>query len=600
MSSKKLLLVTTALEKTCGEDDPILFLGEWCHLYGREDRHPSHNQQIVPYHWDDRSKLQEDLNYIDSLHESLLEHLTTTLNLYHQIDRPKSYWRIIFGPWLMYYLIVLFDRWECLRVAFESFGDMRVYAIEELDLQNPPLDYECFTVQAQNSDSWNHTIFLRIIKSFYTDKCDIHEKNIKNLEQDVCIRKSVTGRYVFLSTFKNRVIRHFLATLDSLLGLMCSKYDIMFFKAYFSPKALIKINLALRQIPRVFEQEFKWPILDGGYPLNQVGKSNRASLKLSRRAESNFEAFVSDQIIRDIPHAYVEGFSYLLQKTKKINIQTKVICAATALWDNEIFKVWAAEKVLKGVKLVVVEHGGGFPAPNERLLFEEKICDKKVTGAAPYHVKHVRIPPSKLASVSFKGAKNYCSVIANDMSRYCVNAAVNGPISGQVLQSFSMVCDLYSVLDKEVQLSFKVKAPPNRGWRIEQRYIDKLGSSKVYTETSYHKVIARSRIIICTYPQTTLSEAMASGVPTILLYPAHLWGVIAELNPLLELMKSNKMIFTDYSAAAKHLNAIWLNPEIWWESADVIKAREEFFRCCLDRNPHWVMVWVKFLKEMNK
>ena len=74
------LLVLTALEDTWGTTQPLLFLGEWCKRYERRDMWSKRANRTVPFHWDDRRKLREDYDYLESLHKRLLSSLSQSLN----------------------------------------------------------------------------------------------------------------------------------------------------------------------------------------------------------------------------------------------------------------------------------------------------------------------------------------------------------------------------------------------------------------------------------------------------------------------------------------------------------------------------------------
>ena len=56
LSKGSMLLVTTALERTWGSDEKILFLGEWCKLYNRKDIWLSRNSQTLSDPWSDRGR----------------------------------------------------------------------------------------------------------------------------------------------------------------------------------------------------------------------------------------------------------------------------------------------------------------------------------------------------------------------------------------------------------------------------------------------------------------------------------------------------------------------------------------------------------------
>ena len=82
----------------------------------------------------------------------------------------------------------------------------------------------------------------------------------------------------------------------------------------------------------------------------------------------------------------------------------------------------------------------------------------------------------------------------------------------------------------------------------------------------------------------------------MLFYPAHLWETIPELDILFETLKAAKIVFTEPQAAADHLNAIWSDPVSWWNSVDVVYARNEFRRQVLDLDGDWLKEWITFLE----
>ena len=105
---KNILLVTTAIEKTWGSSEKILFLGEWCKLYHRRHLWSQRTSETLPFHWDDRGKLRKDYDYLDSLHRRLLDSLVSALNKFHQTSYSVRYWQLLIDPWLMSYVAVIF------------------------------------------------------------------------------------------------------------------------------------------------------------------------------------------------------------------------------------------------------------------------------------------------------------------------------------------------------------------------------------------------------------------------------------------------------------------------------------------------------------
>ena len=77
----KRLLITTALEETWGDGQPVLFLGEWCRRYSLKDHWSKMDAEVLPYHWNDRAKLYADYQYLREFYERLLRDLSAQLNI---------------------------------------------------------------------------------------------------------------------------------------------------------------------------------------------------------------------------------------------------------------------------------------------------------------------------------------------------------------------------------------------------------------------------------------------------------------------------------------------------------------------------------------
>jgi putative transferase (TIGR04331 family) len=589
------LLVTTALEQTWGHSEPILFAGEWCRLYDRRDAWRAREHEVLPYHWSDRGKLRRDHRYLNDLQESLLVHLAEALNAYHGIDRPVRYWRMVLGVWLPTYVPVLFDRWECLRFAFGSDGEMTTLALPLAERNDAVGDSDAFINSAAYSAEWNHALFLRIIRFAHAGRCAIRAADMPSARQSERVTAEGDDAPRTPGGAKG-VLKTLVAKLDTLAGRLCSSYKVVLVNSYFPPGALVRLNLVLGQVPRFHIGEFAYRA-EGSVVAGGCERSPReASLRISRGAASDFETFLTEQIVRDIPRAYVEDFATLLNRVGQIRISTRVICSAGAHWNNELFKLWCAEQVLKGSKFVALTHGGAIPLViDQTMSFEEKISDTKVTWSIPYQPNHVRLPSNKLVSRRINSSKTICSVVTQETPLHPFRASA-GPIGIGVLEIVPLVCDLFAGLRPDIQQCFRVKPYRNLGWNTRQRFSDAIGADKIFGEQPYERCLAQSRVVICTYPETTFAEAMASGLPTLLVYCAHLWEVIPQMEGLLTALRSAGIVYDDARRAAAHVNQIWDDADRWWSSPAVVTAREQFFAHCLDLDRRWLRKWAGYLR----
>ena len=111
------IFVTTAIEETWGLKDKIIFADEACCLYDRRHIWEKRDHTIIPYHWKNNKKLKIDYDYLTKLYEAKLIELSDKLNVIHNVSFSLKFWRVIVGPWLAYFIHLLFDRWQTVLIT---------------------------------------------------------------------------------------------------------------------------------------------------------------------------------------------------------------------------------------------------------------------------------------------------------------------------------------------------------------------------------------------------------------------------------------------------------------------------------------------------
>lgn len=575
------LLVTTSLEETWGEDETLVFLGEWCKRYRRKSVWEKRRHTVVTYHWRDRSKIKRDYDYLEQFYERLLSALADTLNKHHGVKQSLRYWRIILGPWLLTYVAVVWDRWENLRLAFNEHEFDETVVLDCDAVKLVPSDYTS-ALELFSDDLWNNRLFSEILKAQFNNKV-----SLKIMSYDVC---GFTQENI--DPPKRTIKWKFAYWIDRFLGFIQRNYKVVFVQSFFHPKVLIKIALKLRQFPRFhfeFDEKVKMP----------APSSNRRELRIDFNPQSPFEEFVRDNIAFHIPLAYFEGYPAIKQATSRLP-NGEIIFTANSHYYNELFKVWCAEKVAKQKKLIISEHGGAFRSAMSIFDHEEKISDKKTVWHKPMHDNHEKLSPNKMIGFTPNRieAKDI-TIIGLEFPLYSYRCQ-SGPCTGLILDDYQQKLAFANKLAPEVMEHLKIRPFLEQGWSTRQRYIDDLGDDKISPYNSTREAIAHSKLVVCTYPQTTLSETMHSDVPMILLYPEHLWELAPEFESLVQKMKEAKIIFSDPDEAAHHINKIWNDPESWWNSDKTFKAREHFFDQCGRVRKDWLYEWSSFFEKELK
>lgn len=576
--SPEYLLVTTALEQTWGTDETVLFLGEWCKRYSRKEQWQKRNHHTQLFHWADRSKLAKDHDYLKDCYERLLVWLTHELNRLHNVDHSLRYWRIVIGPWLITYIPVIWGRWEEIRRVTEKRKRIAT-VIPTNDSQLPvPSGYG----EAQKlmfSDEWNYLLCVDILK-------------IMSPSQVTCIKRSLELNFDFIGkgprkkSLKSRIAK----MIDQLVGsLKVGNYNVVIYDGYFPLPRMVTLFLKIGQLPRFFRE------LDSSVTIHEPNYFMRDEIGSSGAFSTAFERFLVRRISMDLPLAHLEGYQNLTKEVDSLPIAKIVVTASP--FENELFKVWSANQVNLGAKFVVSNHGGAIISRFAMFNHEDDIADVRTVWHKPFRDNHIQISPNKLKS-NLRTCKRNITLIGLDMPRYQYRAHC-GPTGPLMLNEIKQKTEFINHLDTNVKSKFFIRPQSAGGWDTRDRFIDLFGEEIISKQASLMKDYAYSKLIICSYPQTTFSEAMSSGIPVVLLYLESCWEFVSLFDELLRVLKSAKIVFSESKAAAAHINSIQEHPEIWWNSEEVIEARKLFseFCCKISENP--TDEWSKLLNDLS-
>lgn len=560
-------------------------LGDWCLQNASNVNTKNDTYFIQEHHWVDSQKYDKDFAYLDSLNEKLLLSLSILLNKYHNVNYSLKYWRIILGPWLLTFVPSVYDRWETLRVALDSD---RLWEYDLFIFDNNkfiPNNFSDYQTQAK-SHIWNSFIFSQILTFQYSKKVNFNRIEYAGNYPLDSIKES---KY----SFKNKVINF----IDSLLSLLNVNYKVIFVNSYFDFFSLIKLSLKLNQIPRIHAVFTK----NISFEKHVSGKRMASNLD-KFHPENDFEKFIQEMLFSCIPKSYLEGYFQMECEISKIRCKGSIIFTANTHLYNDFFNHWCAKMIESGVLLVTSQHGSAFKQPKSLFLHQEKVSDKMTVWHNPVESNHVRLSVNKLVNSNRNcvDSGDELSIVAFEQQIY-VYRAQTGPGAGTLIADYNQKIDFICNLAESAFQNIKVRAV-NRGegsFNSLSRYKKDLGSDKISNYNSFEEMLSHSKIIVCTYPLTTYLEAIFSGIPTIALYRKEHWKFSKIFDELIKTLESNNMIFYDSNSAANHINNIWDNPLVWWNSNSVLEARQMFFDICGDVDDDWADEWSSFFRNLS-
>ncbi len=560
-------LVTTALEETWpDEDSPVLFLGEWCRLYNRRSAWEKRDAVVAPYHWDDREKLHKDYLYLQALYEELLVALAAKLNTVHGVNHSVRYWRIIVGPWLGYFIQMLFDRWTMLRQVVRDNVISGVRVVQRDDEQLVPNDMAAFSTLFLG-DAWNESIYGQIL--------DWMGVTVEKVDATNSVYKS-TSTLATVSSAR-RLKRSLAQVASRISGVLCRDNEFFFISSYLGIKQDMLLQAKLGQIPKLWR-----PVL---VPISAVDRSKRQWQLPMSNSSADFPTLARALISKHIPTAYLEGYRDLVASTANLPWpkRPKAIFTSNSFSADDVFKAWAAEKVESGTPLLIGQHGGnygmalwGFSEDHQIAVADRFLTwgwsqsdQKKVTPVGNLNGFGKKIVADKA------GIALLVEMVVPRQAYHMYSVPV---AAGQWLGYFAEQCRFVQALPEGLRDQLLVRLyAQDYGCGQHQRWETRFSGIKL--DNGFRpmaSLLKKTRLYISSYNATTYLESMSLNFPTIMFWNPKHWELRASAPPYFDMLKSVGIFHETPESAARQMAAVWDDVSGWWQSAAVQSVRQEF------------------------
>ncbi len=570
--SDKIFLATTALSDFWEKDRPILFLGKWCLLYNKKEEWSDLSYELIDDIWKKSENLYKASIYCDGLYEKFLPSLSDIMNEIHNETHNVEYWRIILGPWFLYFVNILYDRYLCLRKAFKKFPELTTTVLSE-NCYVTPFDFSEFRNNSVR-DYYNLQLYSQIINLM---GYSMPEKEYHPL--DDVIEKHINKNRSSLKQLKLLLIQ---------LGQLCNsitirKFSILSYNLYLPYFTLLKMMYysKMRIVPlfpiKLFNQK--------DFHLNKAARSKISSIQISKKKD-DFQRILVESLAVNLPIIYLEGYSELknlvLQKLKK---NPKAIVSATGWVHDESFKIFSANKNEKGTKLICFQHGGlyGVELFDNAEDHEYKICDLFISWGwnCPNNAKIIPLPnpnPKFSKPLKKKIIKNGHILFSSaNFPRYC-DQLRSLPVGPGVETYIEWDHRFVSALSDKVheQAIFRLY-PYEYGWYHREQLRNAFPKIELDNYSlSFSKMLRKSRLFICSDNQTTFLESFGINIPTIMFINPRQWKIKENVKPYYNQLERVGILFYSPEEAARKVNSVFENPLSWWNSAEVQSVRSEF------------------------
>lgn len=562
----KRFLITTALEETWRDDEPVLFLGEWCKRYGRKNLWSKMDAEMLPFHWDDRVKLHADYQHLQELHERLLQDLTPQLNQIHGVDRSLRYWRILIGPWLGWFVQVLFDRWTSIQRSISHYDLAGTIILNGQEDSFVPNDHGDFVRRFVEEDEWNHYIYATLLQQYTEIKC---------------VERSRSGQSGLAEGTlpigpQQRVKNFLLACYQQVASVFRKDEDAFLLATYLTRLDELRLYKRLGQMPQL------WRLV---LPIKVAVDRQHRQWVVNGENLSAFETCVREMIPRQLPVVYLEGYSKLVEQTRTLPWpkKPKFIWTSNSLVGDDVFKAWAAEKVGNGSQLLAGQHGGHYGVGRWSFFEDHEVAvsDRFLSWGWTEQGE------SKIKAVGALSQKRPLGVKHSKQSRALLVTCVLPQfsywmysvfVSSQYLDYFDDQCKFVSALPSSLQRKLTVRLfPVDSNWEQFSRWRDRFPDLRLDEGGSkMNNLIRQSRLFISTYNATTFLESFSMNVPTVIYWNPNHWELRDSAIPYFEELKRVSIFHETPESAAHHVAAVWDNVDDWWNSSEVREVLECF------------------------
>ena len=588
-----MFLATTGAEAFWDVTKPLLFLGEWCKQQSKKDVWEKLNITVLDSSSICASSLQSYYYSIEK-YEKLLPTLGCWFNKIHHVNYSMNYWRIIFGPFLLWYIQSMHHRLTYLKLAYSIYPDLETIGLSKASFLTP-CDTGEFYALTSDSDSWNLQLFTQILlesglcakllyrKYDWKNELEQRKKRITRSQYKLVTRTKLKLMQFFINVFPYRKI---LLNDNAAIG---NKHRL---KLFFLSK--FKILPLITSIGNDMENLYQNISLDHDL---------RTQIK-SLSVDDEFSQLILKTLVINTPLNFIEKYySYAKFSNKIYPYKPKVVISVD--WaGNDFIKFWGAKIAEKGTKVIGLQHGGGYGMV--------KFCSLEYLERDNTHhfiswgwkEDDTILPLPSLSSASL--FERYQPKLKKE-SQTIIFWPVSEPISRYLVFYGSYVNDNYNsyfewqqrfsiALSPKIRHQLLLRLRPNsKYFQLTKTYLPEINIFRPTTRDSFFEQLCEAKIVVSDNLHTTVLYALYCNIPTILFCCNDFWAVRPQAEVFIQLLREAKIYHDTPESAALFLNEIEKDINVWWSSKQVQLARNNFLQYFAKTDQNWCKTWANTL-----
>ena len=561
-----------------------LYLGPWAMPEILKKDFAEFDFIFPKWHWDNLEKFSSDNEIILNFYEKNFSKLCSALNEIHKLNWNERAWKILIGPWFRRFITVIYDRSETISILYKTYNLRSCYINENVSLKDlHTRDFDDFC-NKYKYDDYNNLIYEFILKKIGKEekikfkKIKTNKFNIKNLEDKKKFTlkgliKKIIFNNLFNSLFKKKIRKNkfYIHGLD-----LQNRLDVL------------KLNLKLSNFPHIRPLSIKCKdtkSFDKNLRIELINKINK-NFKIDKN--DYFTNVLIELFYYMFPRIYLENFETNNQFSKNIfeYYYPDTIIDSSSYHKDELFKFWTAKKIQKGVKFIILQHGGyyeNFKIKEDFIGHELNIVDKYLSWG--WKKKGYKIKPVACSKpFNYKNTKKddkIINLILRPVGEYLNNLSTqNNP--GENAETY--INDIVGIANSINQNKvLRIFIHPTDNSKLEhgfsmKPYLDKKikHPNKIFFYGNSYKYINDTNFNIFAYLGTPYNQAMSNNIPGILFHNKKYEPLNPDYKFVYDNMKQSNLMHDNINSLKIHLENIDRAFLDWWQKNETISAKNSF------------------------
>ena len=490
--------------------------------------------------------------------------LYKNLNLIHSTNFSNRYWKIIVGHWVLRFIKLIHFRYQILDDCFKKnynfdFTYASRFANYSQATNNTNDLWRCCS-----DEEWNYNLFSKILEISFLNKCEIKHFSTKNL--------FYSSKFINLPNTMKDILKNKIQILLSSFNLLGKNNNIVFKNTYLSLYNEIKLSFLNREYPVFLNSR--------DYKSSDINLQKRNKINLNSNVSNNLEHLARKLIPDALPKIVIEDYKEILNLVSNSNWpeNPKVIFTSNSYDTDDIFKIWAAEKIEKKNSKYIIGQHGLFDS-SEKLLNNSndyQISDQYLRWGEKKYNKDIELFNFKIINKKINSKNNNILILhrtaGHDVEPY--SRSNEFKIYNSCLES---LLENFSSYNKD-KIILRLKR--NYRWTNPGEFDvlnKKFPTIKIDDgRTNFFSHLKSAKLAIFLYYSTGALEALTLNVPVVFYYPKNLIYTDPKEKFYINLLNECKILAYTEEEFKNNIEIILSNPSKWWSNDLVRKAREIF------------------------